>query len=66
MTFSMQEATPSRDEEVLREHVNDLREKLRSLHNEHEKDIDLYKQREENVRKTVQVLQDKHKEEVKF
>lgn len=59
-----QEATPSKEEEILREHVNELREKLRTLHSQHEDEIEQYKQREEHVRKTMQKLQEKHKEEV--
>ena len=49
---------------MLRELVNELREKVRSLHHQREEDIEHYKQREENVRKTMQTLQDKHKQEV--
>lgn len=44
--------------------MNELREKLRNLHNQQEDEIELYKQREENVRKTMVKLQEKHKEEV--
>ncbi|XP_060588727.1 GRIP and coiled-coil domain-containing protein 1-like isoform X2 [Ruditapes philippinarum] len=58
------ENTPSKDEDILKEHVNELREKLRTMHIQQEEEIDHYKQREENLRKTMLMLQDKHKQEV--
>ena len=44
--------------------MNELREKLRTLHVQQEGEIDHYKQREENLRKTLLMLQEKHKHEV--
>lgn len=58
------ENTPSKDEDILKEHVNELREKLRTMHLQQEDEIDHYKQREENLRKTMLMLQEKHKQEV--
>lgn len=58
------ESTPSKDEDILKEHVNELREKLRAMHLQQENEIDHYKQREENLRKTMLMLQEKHKQEV--
>lgn len=48
----------------MKEHVNELREKLRTMHIQQEEEIDHYKQREENLRKTMLMLQEKHKQEV--
>jgi len=58
-----QENTPSQ-EDVLREHVNELRDKLRTLHSQQEGEIQHYRAREEASRKTMLALQDKHKQEV--
>ncbi|XP_045159966.2 GRIP and coiled-coil domain-containing protein 1-like [Mercenaria mercenaria] len=58
------ENTSSKDEDILKEHVNELREKLRTMHIQQEEEIDHYKQREENLRKTMLMLQEKHKQEV--
>lgn len=61
---NFQETTSSKDEDLLKEHVNELRDKLRALHLQQEDEIDHYKQREENLRKTMLLLQEKHKQEV--
>lgn len=61
----LQENTPTREEDILKEHLNELREKLRTMHLQQEDEIDHYKQREENLRKTMLILQDKHKHEVR-
>ncbi|KAL4236237.1 GRIP domain [Mactra antiquata] len=58
------ENTPSREEDLLKEHLNELREKLRTAHAQQEEEIDHYKQRETNLRKTMLVLHEKHKQEI--
>ncbi|XP_052231519.1 GRIP and coiled-coil domain-containing protein 1-like [Dreissena polymorpha] len=50
-------------EEVLRDHVTELREKIRGLHVQHEDELAHYRQREESLRKSLLNLQDKHKQE---
>ena len=64
MFIFIQENTQTKDEEILKEHVNELRDKLRSQHLQQEDELEQYRQREENVRKTLLMLQDKHKQEV--
>ena len=60
----VQESNHSREEDILKEHVNELREKLRNLHTQQEEEIEHFKQREDNLHKTMLVLQEKHKQEV--
>lgn len=51
---------------MLKEHLNELREKLRTMHVQQDEEIEHYKQREDNLRKTMLVLQEKHKQEVYY
>lgn len=50
--------------EILKEHLNELREKLRTQNSQHVEEIEHMKQREENLRKTLMAVQEKHKHEV--
>ncbi|WAR23757.1 GCC1-like protein [Mya arenaria] len=51
-------------EDVLKEHVNELRDRLRTLHVQQDEELEHCRQREDGVRKTMLALQDKHKHEV--
>lgn len=50
--------------EVLKEHLNDLREKLRTQASQTVEEVEHLKQREENLRKTLMAVQEKHKQEM--
>ena len=62
--FMQENPSNTAELEVLKEHLNELREKLRTQASQHVDELDHMKQREENLRKTLLAVQEKHKQEV--
>ena len=50
--------------DVLKEHLNELREKMRTQTAQHVDEVEHLNQREANLRKTLMAVQEKHKQEV--
>ncbi|KAL3872946.1 hypothetical protein ACJMK2_036116 [Sinanodonta woodiana] len=58
------ENTSSKETDLLKDQVSDLREKMKNLHLQLDEERDQHAQREENLRKTLLSVQEKHRQEV--